>query len=205
METLPVNRSIFHWINQWAGTSPVVDWAGVILGKGSPYLFLFLLLILHFLSLKRGGLPLWLGTIGAGIGATLSVLISKGLSLFIEIPRPFVVESVHLLFPHTPDNSFPSDHTAFLIGIATPLLLQYWRVGVPFFLLGVAGGIARVLAGVHWPLDILGGVGVGVLGGVVGVWILGRFKKKVEGIYRWEREIIKKILRNFPGGEKKIE
>lgn len=207
MEVLPLNRSLFHWFNQWAGTSPIGDWIGIFLAKGTPYLFLFFLFLLHLLSLKRGNFQLWLGTIGAGIGATLSVLISKGVSLFIQTPRPFAVEPVHLLFSHTPDNSFPSDHTTFLIGIATPFLLfRLWRVGIPLFLIGVAGGISRVFAGVHWPLDILGGIGVGLVGGVIGVWILKGVERRVEGVYRWERGVFEKIFRRFLRGERgKIE
>ena len=73
-------------------------------------------------------------------------------------PRPLVG------VPH--DSSFPSGHTTTSFACATVFsaLLPRWAPG--FYLLALAIGFSRIYVGVHWPLDVLGGV---VLGLAVGV------------------------------------
>jgi undecaprenyl-diphosphatase len=51
--------------------------------------------------------------------------------------------------------------TAAVAGLITPVLPRRWRV-VPWVLV-ILNGIARIYVGAHNPLDIVGGIGAGVL------------------------------------------
>ena len=71
-------------------------------------------------------------------------------------PRPFVVSHTTPLFPHAPDNGFPSDH-ALLTGTLAALITAFSvPLGLFMWFLAFLIGASRVLAGVHHALDILG-------------------------------------------------
>ncbi len=91
--------------------------------------------------------------IGGGI---LSLLLAKIGNHFYWDPRPFIKDGITPLFTAHRDNGFPSDHTllsAFL-GFVT---LGYWRkLGAALLVVAVIVGWARVAAGVHHFVDIIG-------------------------------------------------
>jgi len=67
-----------------------------------------------------------------------------------------------------------SGHSAVAFALATVLASELpgaWRV-VPFAIAGVVG-FGRVYAGVHLPLDVVGGVGLGLLAGIAARGALG--------------------------------
>ncbi len=92
----------------------------------------------------------------------LSYVLAKVSALFIYDPRPFVTQHLQPLFPHAPDNGFPSDHTLLSTAIASVVFAFNKRWGVFLFVLALAIGLARVLAHVHQPLDIIGSVVIAV-------------------------------------------
>ncbi len=107
---------------------------------------------------------------------TSSTLVKK----LIARPRPChviagrqVVEQVHLLFPCGSGYSFPSSHATNSFAIATfvSYFFKRWRPGL--FLLASAVALSRVVAGVHYPSDILGGALLGALLAylLIGVWL----------------------------------
>jgi undecaprenyl-diphosphatase len=65
------------------------------------------------------------------------------------------------------DGSFPSQHTALAFALSTTVFLHDRRVGWIFMISALLIGIARVLANVHYPVDILGGALIGTLVAVV--------------------------------------
>jgi undecaprenyl-diphosphatase len=76
--------------------------------------------------------------------------------------RPFQVNggAVHTLTSAN-DGAFPSGHAAASFALAVTIWLHDRKIG-SFFLVGaVLIGIARVLANVHYPIDIIGGAALG--------------------------------------------
>lgn len=90
----------------------------------------------------------------------LSGLVVFILNIFYFRPRPFVDLDVNLLFYQPTDSSFPANSAAAAFGMAFGMWGVNRKVG--WFAIGVAGsyGLARVYAGVHYPLDILAGVAI---------------------------------------------
>lgn len=81
--------------------------------------------------------------------------------------RPFNVlppGSVHLLFYKPTDSSFPSNFAAVIFSIALPVFIRNRKYGAWLLALAVISSFGRVYVGIHYPLDILGGLGVGVAG-----------------------------------------
>jgi membrane-associated phospholipid phosphatase len=95
------------------------------------------------------------------------VLISTLVKTVLDRPRPLSVGT--LLSEST--SSYPSGHatsgiTVFVaLGVvALAALSPRWRwwVAAPLFVLGPVIGLSRVVIGVHWPTDVLGGWALGI-------------------------------------------
>lgn len=68
--------------------------------------------------------------------------------------------------------SMPSRHvfSAFVIGMAF-LYVKPW-LGVTVLALGAVMGFGRVVAGVHFPKDVIAGAIIGIASGIVGFWVI---------------------------------
>jgi len=96
--------------------------------------------------------------------AFLAWLVSKLIKYFYFNPRPFMVlENIKTLFTHGLNDSFPSGHATFAFALATAIsLFINYKIGLIFFIGAILIGLSRVIAGIHWPFDILGGIILGI-------------------------------------------
>lgn len=97
--------------------------------------------------------------------------------------RPYeVAEGINLLIRKETDFSFPSGHTAASFEAATVLMLRDKRFGIPALILAALIAFSRLYLYMHYPTDVLAGIAVGVLCGVLGYlvvnYICKRFDKK---------------------------
>lgn len=70
----------------------------------------------------------------------------------------------HTLIAQAPDASFPSDHGTVFSAVSLCLLLAgEWMWGLVVLMVGVCVAWSRVYLGVHFPLDMIGAVGVSLL------------------------------------------
>jgi len=93
--------------------------------------------------------------------------ISEALNFLFPIPRPFVAQNFTPLVGVSLGEyyaSFPSGHATFLAALGTAVFFTEKLPGALILILGVLVGVGRVVAGVHYPIDVLGGflLGVGV-------------------------------------------
>lgn len=92
----------------------------------------------------------------------LSLAIAKILARFIYEPRPFVVDHTKPLIAHVADNGFPSDHVLLTTTIAAVIFAFNKKLGTVLFVVTLLIGAARVVAGVHHPLDIFGSMVIAI-------------------------------------------
>lgn len=128
------------------------------------------------------GLGLWLALSKTKIktGRIIAIaLVSSFITYVLAIlfkynfpsPRPFeVLTEVKPFFLTAQGDAFPSGHAAFFGALALGLFWQDKRVGSVFIAGAVLMGICRILAGVHWPVDILASF---VLAGVISLIVQG--------------------------------
>ncbi|MBI2004797.1 phosphatase PAP2 family protein [Patescibacteria group bacterium] len=109
---------------------------------------------------------LWLLAVSLPLGYALARLAG----LFYSHAQPFATEGFEPLVPHAVGNTFPSDHTLAAGIFASVAFLANRRVGLLLWVLTLCIGIARMAAGLHYPLDIA----VGALLAVFAVWVAGR-------------------------------
>jgi membrane-associated phospholipid phosphatase len=97
--------------------------------------------------------------------AFLAAGIAYGIKEFYPTLRP--TEYFLSLAPliAAPGAAFPSMHTAFYTALGSAMAVGHRRSTFAVLSLGIVVGVARVAAGVHWPMDIFFGF---LLGGFVG-------------------------------------
>lgn len=98
----------------------------------------------------------------------ISWIIVEIIKNFFPTFRPYVFNLEEVgVFVKPIDSSFPSTHAAAAFALSMTIFMHDRRVGSLFLASAFAIGIARVIANVHFPLDILGGAFVGTLVAVV--------------------------------------
>lgn len=100
-------------------------------------------------------------TIGASIFSAW--LMSFIIKIIVHAPRPYV--KLHDLTPlivHGGYDSFPSGHATVFFGLATAIYLYNKKAGILFYLFAILIALARVITGVHFPLDIFVGALLGI-------------------------------------------
>lgn len=95
----------------------------------------------------------------AGGIAFVATFILKHL---IHSVRPYILNGMQTsVFLNPTDGAFPSAHTALAFSLAVTIFMHDKKVGALFLILALSIGTARVLANVHYPIDIIGGAFLG--------------------------------------------
>lgn len=89
-------------------------------------------------------------------GGMLALAMARVGAHFYYDTRPFVTHHIKPLFPHAPDNGFPSDHALLASFLGFTMLGYSRRVAVVLLINAVLVGSARVAAHIHNPIDIIG-------------------------------------------------
>jgi len=181
---LKMDQALFLWLNQNLNHSwlnPVMLGA-TDLGNGF-YLFPLglLLMVLFARNNFQRDFVLWASTsfVSFIIGTTLKHLVQRDRPLAVFHARILLHSvSVHVLGPSLYADSFPSGHTFTAFSTASLFAWLYPRLSLPLFVLATMTGLSRIYVGAHFPLDVLGGLLIGLLSTfIVRQWIAPRWLK----------------------------
>jgi undecaprenyl-diphosphatase len=172
----PVDLTILRWFNALAGMSPALDTLVAAFTDYAPVLFA-LLFAGYFMMTRTETDRMRRTVMLAGLSGVLGLTVAVVLASITYRARPFVAvpDQVRLLMPHPADSSFPSDHAtgsaAFAVGMwRAPDRAARWI----FSITAVLVGLSRLVAGVHWPSDILGSFLLGGLAAQATFAVLAR-------------------------------
>ncbi|KKP87211.1 MAG: hypothetical protein UR90_C0011G0011, partial [Parcubacteria group bacterium GW2011_GWC1_35_8] len=91
-------------------------------------------------------------------------IIATVLKDLIKIDRSFVqFDKVIPLFSPNQEYSFPSNHAATFSALGLSIYFYKKNIGILLLIFALLIGLARIIAGVHFPVDILGGFILGIL------------------------------------------
>lgn len=106
---------------------------------------------------------------------------NKGLKPLIGRMRPFQVrEGISLLIGAPHGYSFPSGHTFAAFASATAIYIGNKKLGIPALILAGLIAFSRLYFYVHFPTDILGGMTLGIICGILSWKLLGKVCGKKE-------------------------
>lgn len=168
MEHFALNLQLFNLI--YAGSQPAM-WCiqiAEIVAKDLILLFPLLLVYIYFNHPNNRAFL---------FNVTIAVVGACGISYlcghFFTTARPFVDLGIVNYGSHAPDAAFPSDHTTVATAIAASFLFnKKWLWGILLTVLTLMIGWARVYLGIHYPLDIMGGLLIGSLSAfLVHLWV----------------------------------
>ena len=133
---------------------------------------------------KLGSVPAKLPKI-CGLFADPAVNFPQGNTL-PEIPGMMIEDS------SVKGRSFPSGHAANNMAVATVLILFFgWR-GAIYLPIALLIAYSRIYTGSHWPLDVLGGMILGIFGG----WLAA---KGLDLLWRrFARKIVPRLAEKYP-------
>lgn len=159
---LALDRQLFLMLNARQDARGWID-VGYFLAVHAHWLLLALLLVLALRNWRPLVRPLAAALMAIALGSLACELIGRAW----DRPRPFELGLGLLHLPHAGSPSFPSSHaTAYAALAFSFLLVSSHRVGGILLVLAALVGLARVVVGVHYPLDVSVGV---VLGGLAAV------------------------------------
>jgi undecaprenyl-diphosphatase len=108
---------------------------------------------------------LWRRATAAGLSAAaVGLLANQVIAQLWHRPRPYQDHPLGILPLLSPshDPSFPSDHATAAFAIAFGILFVARRTGWLFLAWAALIGVSRVLAGMHYPTDVIAGAVVGL-------------------------------------------
>jgi len=153
-----MNEQLFYYLNNLAGKSVFFDNTIIFFGQ---YLAYVLVVVFLLIVAKNKN---WRMLMISAISVFLSrAAITETIRYFYYVPRPFLTSGVHQLIFNETSGSFPSGHAAFFFALAMAIYFFHKKWGIAFFVAAILMGLARIIAGAHWPIDILGGAIIGIL------------------------------------------
>jgi undecaprenyl-diphosphatase len=162
---------LFQLINSLIGRFPLLDALARFLGNDY-VITTALVALLVFLWFSRDE-HLQAAVLRAGLALLLVNGLVKLCNLFWFRARPFTHNDIRLLFYHPSDSSFPSNIAATCFALAWTIWLacpNQRRYAALMVLGATLLSLARLYIGVHYPLDILGGI----LTGMLAAWLVQR-------------------------------
>ena len=159
---MTLDTQLFYLFNNLAGQSSVFDGIVVFLASYLPYLVVLIILALVFFS-QYSKREKWKILLVTGMSSIVALGITEGIRFFLPRERPYLALHVpHLLTDTAP--SFPSAHATFFFALSTAVYLYNKKWGIWFFIASILVTVSRVIAGIHYPSDIIGGalIGIGV-------------------------------------------
>ena len=184
--TMTLDVKLLYLFNNFAGKSQIFDTLIVFLAEYLQYVLVAVFLMLLYFSVYSRREQLYIFGV-----TTISIIIARfGITeiirFFYHRPRPFLIFSISKLlsngwFYSDTEWSFPSGHSAFFFAMAMAIYLYNKKWGVWFFIAAILMNISRIVAGVHYPSDILGGAVVGIAVGCLVVYFAKKWRPKEIG------------------------
>lgn len=138
-------------------------WSGYVI---APAFFLWTLAVW-----RRGRKPTLL--IEAVLAALSSRIVLELIRFAWDVKRPFMTLGMQPLFdPFENGPSLPSGHATFYFALAAVAWSYSKKTSAALFAAALLMGAGRIIAGVHWPADVIVGAVIGITAGRLAVRII---------------------------------
>jgi undecaprenyl-diphosphatase len=166
-----LNDTLFFYLHSLAGTSDFVDWLVIFVAEKLDWFVIIagvvFMLVHRHKHIKRKG-----STFRVWFTESVYIMISVSFGWILSYigkhvlarPRPYIrFEDVEPLFVYGGFDSFPSGHATLFAALAVALYIHHKKIGILFMVFAVLISLARVIAGIHFPIDIIAGWALGAI------------------------------------------
>lgn len=177
-----LNIKVFLIFYNLAHQSKFLDWLIIFFAQYFPYFVILVSIIFlifhHEIFLKEKPIKEIIQKLKEIFFVSCSVFLAWIFSIFLKIifvvPRPFLIlPNIQPIF--LPNGfSFPSGHATFFMALAIAVFSYHRTIGWLFIISALLIGLARIMAGIHYPLDILVGY---LLGGLISCLLINLSQK----------------------------
>ncbi|MEK7190286.1 MAG: phosphatase PAP2 family protein [Patescibacteria group bacterium] len=163
-----MNNTVFSFFYNLAHQSQILDSVIVFFAVYFPFVVVFGagIFLFRFFSWNpqtpeffkkyKEFLPLFFSSV-------LAYCLAYILKILFHISRPILaLPDIQPLLTKT-SFSFPSEHATFFMALAFSIFFLHKKAGYIFMFFAFLIGLARIVAGVHFPIDILGGFILGIV------------------------------------------
>jgi membrane-associated phospholipid phosphatase len=160
-----VETSFVEWLNQLVHAHPLLG--SVVVEFSTWGVPLFGVLAVGLWLLSPPGDTAWKRACAAGLSAAaVGVLANQVISHVWDRARPYDAHaSIVPLLSRSADPSFPSDHATAALSIAFGVFFVSRRAGWVFLAFAAVVSASRVMAGMHYPSDVLASLAVSLAAG----------------------------------------
>ncbi len=169
---------LYEISTHWRGGASDLFWKFFsLIGNAGAIWIVLAIVLLFFRKTRRAGAAML-------VAMLIGLLIGNvWLKEWIMRPRPFVTHSELTALLDPGDQwSFPSGHTLSSFAAATALYFFHRKSGALAYLLAALIAFSRLYACVHYPTDVLAGLLLGILCGLIGAWLTDRVTDRIHTI-----------------------
>jgi undecaprenyl-diphosphatase len=175
-----VDAQLFHLLNNLVGQSSLLDSIVVFCASYLAYITGAVFFVLVFFS-RYSKREKWELVLVTGIASVIARFgITELIRFFYHHPRPFFALPDVRQLPQVVETSwsFPSGHATFFFAVATAIYLYNKKWGIGFFIAAIVISLGRVVAGVHYPSDIIAGAIIGIVVAYATVYLARKIASK---------------------------
>ena len=166
-----MDYSLLSWIvthlrETWL--TPIVTFITSLGNAGAIWILLSLILLIRPTTRRCGMAMLTALLLGLLVG-------NLALKNIIARPRPFAAytDILPLVMPIDPF-SFPSGHTLSSFCAASACFAYHKKAGAACGVLALLIGLSRLYVGVHYPTDVLAGMVLGIVSGLISAYLVNK-------------------------------
>jgi len=174
-----INRALFQYLNNFSSNEIIALISPIFADLPIFFIPIFLVWYWIYFSYFEKNQEKKCNLIYIFYWCVIAIVIAIIIQSFIHLERPetAITNSGRLLLSHIPDASFPSDHAGVSVAFLTWILLAGFRrvfwIYLPFVILML---LSRVVAGVHWPFDIVAWTVVWIISAYIALRYLPKIK-----------------------------
>jgi len=166
-----LDESIFFWINGLAGKVSPIDTLMILLAGDIfiPILLIFSLIAIWFIGhdqirREKNQRAVLCVLLSEGIANLVIYIINHSENAYSRL-RPYETypSQVNLLMHPSADPTFPSNMAAVCFVVAFGIWTANRKLGLFLIIPCILIGFARIYVGIHYPIDIIGGIALAVV------------------------------------------
>ena len=199
---MPPTWQVSVWLTDLAGNHQVLDNLVQVLACNyfAPQVMSIILLCLWFGTRdparreynQRVIIYVTVGALIASLIAESFVLLQDQLGDFWARPydnHPEAIQAMELLYFKLPDPSFPSNAICAFAAIATNVWFASRRASIALWILLGLWAFGRIYVGIHYPIDIAGGILLGFIAALAGRKLIFAFDLQVSSLLKLAKRL----------------